>query len=70
MAMEVTAVNGSRITQKIFPNPTIIFVPSHAEFEEDSWRDVVTSANRIRRNLKDFTEEDMLSIRTAFKRMT
>nr|4YD9_A Chain A, hemocyanin [Todarodes pacificus]4YD9_D Chain D, hemocyanin [Todarodes pacificus]4YD9_G Chain G, hemocyanin [Todarodes pacificus]4YD9_J Chain J, hemocyanin [Todarodes pacificus]4YD9_M Chain M, hemocyanin [Todarodes pacificus]4YD9_P Chain P, hemocyanin [Todarodes pacificus]4YD9_S Chain S, hemocyanin [Todarodes pacificus]4YD9_V Chain V, hemocyanin [Todarodes pacificus]4YD9_Y Chain Y, hemocyanin [Todarodes pacificus]4YD9_b Chain b, hemocyanin [Todarodes pacificus] len=68
--MELTAVNGSKITQKIFPNPTIIFVPSDVEFEEDTWRDVVTSANRIRRNLKDLSKEDMFSLRAAFKRMT
>ena len=31
---------------------------------------MVTSANRIRRNIKDFSKEDKLSLRTAFKRMS
>ena len=32
VAMEMTAVNGSRIMQKIFPNPSIIYQPSQGKY--------------------------------------
>ncbi|XP_014790188.2 hemocyanin G-type, units Oda to Odg, partial [Octopus bimaculoides] len=64
---EVTAVNGSSIHAKIFPHPTIIYVPKQghsADFKHEEG-----NGNLVRKNVERLSLSEMNSLVHALKRM-
>nr|AIL00900.1 hemocyanin subunit 1 [Euprymna scolopes] len=69
IAVEIITANRSMADSNIFPTPTVIFVPTADSEHKESWGGVITSANRIRKNLKDLKKEEMICFADAFRLM-
>ncbi|XP_014789836.1 hemocyanin G-type, units Oda to Odg, partial [Octopus bimaculoides] len=65
---EVRAVNGSKVEQKIFPEPTIIFVPKHGAHSESDEEKLVRG-NLVRKNINRLSLDEIDSLMHALKRM-